>query len=224
MGVVALIKPLAGDRHDARLRVGEIDLILVTRATSGRFGVTPTGLLAGLALRLPPRHLFLIGGLLGGVPLLGARLDLGLRLSDGRQAGFTAGNLGGDIHAVGRVLLVRRLGPLGQRFHLCPELCLQLLGMAIRQRLVLAGVGLELGAVQGDGAKLEQLHLAGQQQHLYEQLFQFRQKAAAKGGQRVMVGMGIGGQVAERHRVIGGTLDLAAGDHPGGVAVDQQAQ
>src|SRR5699024_11768075 len=48
------------------------------------------------------------------------------------------------------------------------------------------------------------------------------QKAAAKGGQRVVVGVSVGGQVAERHRVIGSTLNLAAGDHPGGVAVDQQ--
>lgn len=69
--------------------------------------------------------------------------------------------------------------------------------MAIRQRLVLAGISFELGAIQGDGTELEQLHLAGQQQHLDGQLLQFGQETPPEGGQGIVVGMGVGRQVAE---------------------------
>lgn len=48
-----------------------------------------------------------------------------------------------------------------------------------RQRAVFARVGLELASVHGDLAQLELAHLARQQQHLHEQLFQLRAEAAA---------------------------------------------
>ena len=89
---------------------------------------------------------------------------------------------------------------------------------------MLARVGVDLGAVQRDVAELEQLHLARQHQHLHEQRLHFLQEAAAEGGQRVVIGVGVGRHVAKRHRVVGRALDLAAGVHAVGVAVDQQAQ
>ena len=49
-------------------------------------------------------------------------------------------------------------------------------------------------------------------------------KRRRKRGDAVVVGLGVGGNEAKRHRVVTGALDLAAGVHPGGVAVDQQAQ
>ena len=51
-----------------------------------------------------------------------------------------------------------------------------------------------------------------------------RQEAPAEGGDAVVVGLRVGGNEAKRHRVVTGPLDLAAGVHPAGVAVHQQAQ
>ena len=59
-------------------------------------------------------------------------------------------------------------------------------------------------------------------QNLLEQPFQLSQKSLAKARYRVMVRMLVSGDVAKRHRVVGGLLQLAAGEYPGGVAVEQQ--
>lgn len=72
--------------------------------------------------------------------------------------------------------------------------------------------------------ELEQLHLARQHQHLHEQLLNFLEKPPPKHGQRVMVRVRVGRHKPKRHRVIGRTLDLAAGMHAAGIAVNQQAQ
>src|SRR5258707_8546660 len=45
---------------------------------------------------------------------------------------------------------------------------LDLAGVLVRQRAVPAGVGVDLGAVQRNGAHLEHPHLARQLQHLHE--------------------------------------------------------
>jgi hypothetical protein len=58
-------------------------------------------------------------------------------------------------------------------------------------------------------------------EHLHEQLFELRAKAAPEVRQRVLVRMAVGGDVAERDRVIGSALDLAARRNPSYVAVDQ---
>ena len=83
---------------------------------------------------------------------------------------------------------------------------------------------MDLGAVETDRAKLEQLHLLGQFEHLDKQAFQFAKKAAAKVSQRVVIGMAAGGDVAEGHRVIRGALKPSAGEHARGVAIDQDRQ
>ena len=73
-------------------------------------------------------------------------------------------------------------------------------------------------------AQLQAFHLARQHQHLHEQRLDLPQEAPPEGGDAVVVGLGVGGNEAKRHRVVASTLDLAAGVHPGGVAVDEQAQ
>jgi hypothetical protein len=89
---------------------------------------------------------------------------------------------------------------------------------------VLARVGRDLGAVQGNVAQLQALHLACQDKHLHEQRLDLPQEAPAEGGDAVVIGLGVRGNEAKRHRVVAGPLDLAAGVHPAGVAVHEQAQ
>ena len=60
--------------------------------------------------------------------------------------------------------------------------------------------------------------------HLDEQVFQFHQKGLAEIGQGVVIRMGFRRQKAEGHRIVGGPLDLAAGEHAGGIAINQQSQ
>ena len=65
LGVVALIKPAAGYRHDARLFIRQVDLLFVLDRAAGRGRRTPTGLLAGALLLFGARcQLLLILGLL----------------------------------------------------------------------------------------------------------------------------------------------------------------
>ncbi len=152
------------------------------------------------------------------------RVDLGLGLRDGTQTVLAAGNLGGHIHAIGRAGSIILLRPRQQVLDFLAQLRLDLVGMPPRQRLVLARVGSDLGAVQRNVAELEQLHLARQHQHLHEQRLDLLQKAPPERGQRIVVRMRIGRHKAERHRVVGRALDLAARMHPVGIPVDQQSQ
>src|ERR1700687_4580422 len=76
--VIGLVKAPAGHRHDARIGIGQIDLVLGPRPGLGRLGFDSAGLFAGLALALAPLPLGLVGGLLALEALLGALLDLSL--------------------------------------------------------------------------------------------------------------------------------------------------
>jgi hypothetical protein len=90
-----------------------------------------------------------------------------------------------------------------------------------RQRAVTAGAGVYLRAVEADRAHLQNAHLARKQQHADEQPLDLLEKAPPKRGDRVVVGVVVGGDVAERHAVVSRPLQLAARKHPGGVAVNQ---
>ena len=83
---------------------------------------------------------------------------------------------------------------------------------------------MELGAVKTDHAQFEQFHFLGQFQHLHKQAFQFAEKAPPEGGQRVVVRMAAGGNVAEGNRIISRSLQPAAGEDARGVAVHQDRQ
>jgi len=128
------------------------------------------------------------------------------------------------VQAVGQRLGIAALGQLQPALDFLAQLRFDLVGVRPRQRLVFAGVGGNLGAVQRDVPQLEQLHLARQQQNLHEQFLHLLQKTGPEVRQRVVVRVGVGRHEPEGHRVAGRPLDLAAGVHPAGAAVDQQAQ
>lgn len=155
---------------------------------------------------------------------LGTGFDLGFRLGHGRQAGFTAGDFLRQAHAVRHRRPIRLLGQIEQRAHFGLELAFELFDMAMGQRAVPRGVGVDPGAVQADRTQAEQAHFLRHLQHLHEQTGQFVKKAAAEAGQRIVIWVGVGGDEAKGQRVMGGALDLAAGKHAGGVAIDQQRQ
>lgn len=83
---------------------------------------------------------------------------------------------------------------------------------------------MQLGAVEADGAELEQLHLPCQLQHLKEDPGQLIEEALAGAGRGVVIGVTACGEVAKSERVVCGALDPAAGDGAGGITVDQQAE
>ena len=96
--------------------------------------------------------------------------------------------------------------------------------MLPRKRAVTAGVGVDLRAVEADRSHLQHAHLARKQQHADEQPLDLLEKAPPKRGDRVVVGVVVGGDVAERHAIVSRALELAARKHPGGVAVNQNPQ
>lgn len=108
--------------------------------------------------------------------------------------------------------------------HFGLELRLDLLGMTMGQGMVPRGVGVNLGPIQADGAKAGQPVLTGYLQHLHKDRGELLAEAAAEVRQRVVVRVLVTGNEAERQRVIGRPLDLAAGVGAGGVAVDQQRE
>jgi hypothetical protein len=80
----------------------------------------------------------------------------------------------------------------------------------------------DLGAIQRHRAELQHPHLAGE--HPHEQRLNLFEEAAPELGDGVMVGMLVGSDESERHRIIGRPLQLATGEHARRVAVDDQAK
>jgi hypothetical protein len=146
LGVVARLEATARHRHDARLLVGQIDLVGRQGTFDRRLGRLAPGLPTsrrslGVARRKPG---FMVG-LLAFEAFLGPCFDLGPRLGELRQTLLAARQLVGDRQAVGEVRPVGRLG-LGQQVgHL--QLRLDPARMLVGQRAVPAGVGVDLGAV-----------------------------------------------------------------------------
>jgi hypothetical protein len=65
---------------------------------------------------------------------------------------------------------------------------------------------MNLRSIQADRAQCQYPRLLSEQEHLHEELFQFRQKGASKRGQRIVVGMQIACDEAKGHRLVRGTL------------------
>ena len=61
------------------------------------------------------------------------------------------------------------------------------------------------------------------EQHLGKQRRQLVEEAFARVGDGAMVGVGVGADLAERDRVVRCLRELVAGEHPGGVGVEQKA-
>ena len=57
--------------------------------------------------------------------------------------------------------------------------------MPVGQRTMARGVGVNLGAIECDGAQFEQLHLPGDAQHLHKKRLDLFEKALAKGADSV---------------------------------------
>ena len=200
-------------------------LVLRARPRDRRFGRLAAGLFpARLGLRLPRREFGFVLRLLARMALLGPRLDLRPRLGQFAQTLLAPRQFVRDRHAVRNVRRVRRFGLGHQIGDLGLQLRLDLAGVLIRQRAVTAGVGVDLRAVQRHRPHLQDAHLARQQQHLNEQRLDLLEKAPPEGRDRIVVGMIVGRDEPERHRVVGRALQLAARKHPHRIAVNQNAQ
>ena len=101
--------------------------------------------------------------------LFGARLDLRASLGDFLQALLAPRQLVRDRHPVRQVSFIGGFGLRHQFRNLGLQLRLDLARVLIGQRAVLAGVGVDLRAVQRDRAQFEHAHLARQKQNLHEQ-------------------------------------------------------
>ena len=66
--------------------------------------------------------------------------------------------------------------------------------------------------------------ISSRAKHLHEQPFDLLEKAPPKRRDRVVIGMVVCCDEAERHRIVRRTLQLPAGKHACGVAVNQNAQ
>ena len=178
--VVALLEAAAGHRHDARVLVGQIDLIGGSGPSTGGAGGLPPGFLpvaAVLAARAASLascsacsrawRSFARASIVASAPAIL------------RQPLLTPRQFLGDRHAVRDIRLIRRLGLRHQIGHFGLQLRLDLARVLIRQRAVPAGVGVDLGAVQRHRAHLQHAHLAGQQQHLHEQRLDLLAESAA---------------------------------------------
>ena len=115
LGIVGLLEAAAGDRHDARLLIGQVDLVLWIGPRRRRLRRLAARLAAGflglLRARLQLRFML---GLRASVALLRPRLDLRLGLGNALQTIFAPGQLFRHRHAIRHVRLVRRLR---QRHH-----------------------------------------------------------------------------------------------------------
>jgi hypothetical protein len=87
-----------------------------------------------------------------------------------------------------------------------------------------AGRGFDFGPIQRDGAHLQEAHVAGEGQELPEAGGDQRGVFAPEVGDRIVVGMQVGAQVAHGEVLVGGALDLARAHDPVAVAVDEDGQ
>ena len=123
-------------------------------------------------------------GLVPGLPalesLLGTGFNLGFRRRYCRRPVFAAPDLVGQFHAIRHRRLVGGFGQCHQLLYFRFQLRLNLLGVCMGQRAVSAGIGVNLGAVQADGAK-----------------------ALPEGNRGIVIRMTVAGDMPERQRAVG---------------------
>jgi hypothetical protein len=154
------------------------------------------------------------------VTLLGPRFDLGPRRGKLGQPLLAPRQFFRDRQAVGNVYRIRRLGLGHQIGNFGLQLRLDLARVFIRQRAMPAGIGMDLRAVEPDRSHLQHAHLARHLQHLDKQRLDLLEKPPPERRDRVVVGMIVGRNEAERHRIIGRPFQLAARKHPRRVAIN----
>lgn len=89
-----------------------------------------------------------------------------------------------------------------------------LLVVPVRQGAVTGGVGVVLGAVEADRAEPGGAVGLGNQQNLHEEPCELFTKTAAEGGQGVVVGWEVAGEITEGDGIVGGEFDATAGEYP----------
>ena len=207
--------------HQPAVGVGKVALRVWPRRVVRRLGMLalgpPCAALAhchlGLVIRPLRRgaHLGLgLEALAGGIQLGAQRRQAPDLLGQGLRVGLRAG--------------VGRLGPTHEFRDLQLQLIHKLAGPPVRDRTVLAGVGVELAAVDADHAELEQLQLPGQEENLQEALGHRLEVASPEGRDRVVIRVLVRRHVAHTDVPVGRPLDPSARKDPVGVAVDQQRQ
>ncbi|GEM_PF-2107030 len=220
--VVGLEKTLRGPiLHDPRLGVGEVALGLrggrrVRRVRERRRPALrrPAGLghLAGPLSQRGLRGVRCLNGSRGRLRLQGR-----FGLPDLGEAALPAGQFGGQrvpasAWAVLRVLRsIDGSGLREKRRDLALQRLLGLTHPAVTHRLVLGGIGQDLGPVEGHVSQAHQPGPLTELQHLAEQPREGWQVALPKGGQAVMIGMLVGRQDPVRNLLVGRPLNLARG-------------
>ena len=138
---------------------------------------------------LPRRHFGLVGLVLRCRP----RLSLRLQTATGRIELVAQGLAAGKLlrQGLGIILASRvcRLRPARKRRDLAFQLGDQRARTLVRHRAMLAGIGLELGAVDAHQAYAQQLQLLGQQQNLQEALRYRSEVLPPEARDRVVVGV-----------------------------------
>lgn len=109
-----------------------------------------------------------------------------------------------------------------RRFRQFGELALFLAHLRVRPAAVVARAGLQLGAVDGHVARLDESRAPAQFERLDEELGERLEMLLAEAGDGVVIRMLVGGEVAEGDAVVGGLLDAARTGEAGGVAIEQQ--
>ena len=89
-------------------------------------------------------------------------------------------------------------------------------------RGMLAGVGLELGAIDADRANLAQPQMLGQLQHAHKRRFERLLVGGAKRADRVVIWVVVGAKVTHRHVAAARRLDRPGTKAARGVTIDQQ--
>ena len=89
---------------------------------------------------------------------------------------------------------------------------------------MLRGIGFDLRAVEAHRAQLQHAHRIGHYEQLHEEGLQLRQETLAEGRDGVVIGVAIGRDEAEGHRVVRRLLQLATGENARCVAIEQKAQ
>ncbi len=205
--------------HDPAVRVGEALLI-------GRLGDAELACVLrsplGRAIRMPRPPVIVGTAATRRVSFTLARFQPFFGRLDHGQPRLAACDLRRQVH-LGLVALGRigRLGPRQQLVDLRFQLRLGLLHPPIAHRLVAAGVGLHLGAVDRDRPQLDQAALPRQLDHLHEQRRQFLQVQRPKVAQRAVRRKVAGSQHPERHVLMQLARQLPRREHARGVAVDQ---
>ena len=132
-------------------------------------------------------HLRIKLGLLLRITPSRTRLDLRLGLPDRSQTYFAPRAFLRNARALRQRLLIGGLSSREQFLNLGFELRLDLLRLPVGERAMTRGIGVNLGTIQSNRTKLEQLHLTGDAQHLHKQHLDLFEKALAQGAQRVMI-------------------------------------